>query len=92
LLRNQCWHRHEHGSSRFQAKTRLQAGHGDILRTDDAAPYLSAELGVFDGLVREPNLLNQVGSAAHRAIARRAVSESLVLLKNDNAALPIRDI
>ncbi|CAN5166747.1 exo 1,3/1,4-beta-D-glucan glucohydrolase [soil metagenome] len=34
--------------------------------------------------------LTQLGSADHRAIAREAVRESLVLLKNENAVLPIR--
>jgi len=31
----------------------------------------------------------EIGSAAHRAVAREAVRKSLVLLKNDNNALPI---
>ena len=31
-----------------------------------------------------------IGSAAHRAIARRAVRESLVLLKNEGHVLPLR--
>jgi beta-glucosidase len=33
---------------------------------------------------------DKIGSAAHRALARQAVRESLVLLKNENATLPIR--
>lgn len=34
-------------------------------------------------------LKNEFGSAAHRAIAREAVSKSLVLLKNENKAIPL---
>lgn len=38
----------------------------------------------------DPALLESVGSAAHRAVARRAVRESLVLLKNERGTLPFR--
>jgi beta-glucosidase len=38
---------------------------------------------------RDPSLLASVGSAAHRAVARQAVQQSLVLLQNDKSALPI---
>jgi beta-glucosidase len=33
---------------------------------------------------------NKIGSSEHRAIARQAVRESLVLLKNENATLPLK--
>jgi len=45
------------------------------------------------GLFEDPNLesldTSIVGSAEHRAVAQEAVSQSLVLLQNENAALPI---
>lgn len=41
--------------------------------------------GLFEGLPDEP--LESIGSANHRALARDAVSRSLVLLKNKNSAI-----
>ena len=41
------------------------------------------------GWTRDTALLAQVGSAEHRAVARQAVRESMVLLQNDNTALPL---
>ena len=37
----------------------------------------------------DPALQKEFGSAAHRAVARRTVRESLVLLKNEHSALPV---
>jgi beta-glucosidase len=38
---------------------------------------------------RDPSLIADVGSSAHRAIGRQAVQQSLVVLQNDKSALPI---
>ena len=39
--------------------------------------------------VSDPALGREFGSTKHREVARRAVRESLVLLKNENHALPL---
>jgi beta-glucosidase len=67
---------------------------GDITqeRIDDAVRrILRAKfmLGLFENPYGDPSLAVSVGSDEHRALARQAVRKSLVLLKNDNNALPI---
>ena len=67
---------------------------GDITqaRVDDAVRrILRAKfmLGLFENPYGDPGLAATVGSAEHRALARQAVRESLVLLKNEKNALPI---
>ena len=47
------------------------------------------ELGLFEHPFSDPELLDQVGSEAHRQLAREAVSKSLVLLKNVAGILPL---
>jgi beta-glucosidase len=59
-------------------------------RIDDAVTRI-LRAKVVAGLFDTPaaGALSSVGSAAHRQIARQAVRESLVLLKNDHSLLPL---
>jgi len=60
-------------------------------RIDDAVTRIlnvKCQAGLF-GFKRDPSLLASVGSAAHRALARKAVAQSLVILQNNKSALPI---
>ena len=71
----------------------LKAGTITQTRVDDAVRRIVAvkcELGLFEASGKvDRTLTAEVGSAAHRQVARQAVQESLVLLKNDGAVLPI---
>jgi beta-glucosidase len=46
-------------------------------------------MNLFSNYMTDRNLTGVVGSAPHRAVARKCVQASLVLLKNANTALPI---
>lgn len=67
---------------------------GDISleRIDDAVRRIlrtKFELGLFERPQPTEELVALVGSDEHRAIAREAVQQSLVLLKNENETLPL---
>ncbi|MCI0580956.1 MAG: glycoside hydrolase family 3 C-terminal domain-containing protein [Chloroflexi bacterium] len=70
------------------------AENGDVslARIDDAVRRIlqvKFALGLFDRPHTDPALLGEVGSAAHRALAREAVRKSAVLLKNEGGVLPL---
>lgn len=73
-------------------KTAVENGDVSMDRIDDAVRrILRAKfvMGLFEHPYSDPALIESVGSDAHRAVARQAVSESLVLLRNENQTLPI---
>ena len=73
-------------------KMAVENGDISISRIDDAVRRILTVkflLGLFDHPFADPQLTNTVGSEAHRELARQAVRESLVLLKNENNVLPI---
>lgn len=70
----------------------VEKGDVPLSRIDDAVRrILRAKywVGLFDNPMGKPELLAEIGSAAHRDVARRAVHKSAVLLKHELGALPI---
>lgn len=61
-------------------------------RIDDAVRRIlkvKMELGLFEHPLTDRSLTSKIGSTAHRQVARDAVRQSLVLLKNDSKILPL---
>jgi beta-glucosidase len=70
----------------------VTAGRVSQARIDDAVRRIlrkKFELGLFEHPYAPTGNADEVGSAAHREIARQAVAESQVLLKNSDHLLPL---
>jgi beta-glucosidase len=73
-------------------KSLVQSGRVPQSRIDDAVRRIlrrKVALGLWEAPNADRSLLPQVGSDAHRQVAREAVRQSLVLLKNDGRLLPL---
>lgn len=71
----------------------VRSGVISMARLDDAVRRITrvkVKLGLFDSHRPWEGRLDELGSTAHRTLARQAVRESLVLLKNEGQVLPIR--
>ena len=69
--------RGRHGADGAGRRRRLARAHGQV------------QLGLFEHPYTDRRNIDEIGSSAHRAVARTAVQESQVLLKNDHRALPL---
>jgi beta-glucosidase len=70
----------------------VQAGRVTMARIDDANRRILTrkfQLGLFERPLTDRSYTSTVGSAAHRDLARRAVRESQVVLKNRFGVLPL---
>lgn len=72
----------------------VESGRISMSRIDDAVRRIlrvKLRAGMFDGIAPSAHAgAGQLAGVQHRELARRAVRESLVLLKNQRSALPIR--
>ncbi len=75
-----------------EATQAVSSGEVPLARLDDAVRRILTvkfQLGLFEQPAGEGAAPAGLGGDAHRALAREAVRRSLVLLKNDDATLPI---
>ena len=71
----------------------VKGGRVSMSRIDDAVRRIlrkKFELGLFEHPFTDRSRIGQIGSRAHRALARRAVAKSQVLLRNRRKTLPLR--
>ena len=71
----------------------VEDGEVPMSRIDDAVSRILTakfELGLFEHPFTDRRNIDQIGSKAHRAVARQAVAESQVLLKNGSGTLPLK--
>ncbi|MDX5477216.1 MAG: glycoside hydrolase family 3 protein, partial [Cyclobacteriaceae bacterium] len=78
----------------FQNGVREGVLNGEIAleRIDDAVRRILRQkfrLGLFENPFPDKSIIGEIGKKEHRGIARQAVRESLVLLKNENNVLPL---
>ncbi len=70
----------------------VESGEVALERIDDAVRRIIGQkfrLGLFENPFPHPDLTKKIGCASHREVARQAVRESLVLLKNKDNTLPL---
>ena len=82
------------GWQSFYTQLQQAVKNGDVPMTridDSVSRILRAKftLGLFEHPLADPEAFKRIGSPEHRAVARVAVHQSLVLLTNKNQALPI---
>ncbi|HKE16028.1 MAG TPA: glycoside hydrolase family 3 N-terminal domain-containing protein [Kofleriaceae bacterium] len=73
-------------------RSEVQAGRVSMARIDDAVRRILTrkfQLGLFERPRTDRSFTPTVGNSAHRSLARQAVRESLVLLKNAGNILPL---
>ncbi len=73
-------------------KELVNEGKVPISRIDDAVRRIlkvKFEMDLFDNPLTNKNLTSKVGTKENREVARDAVRQSLVLLKNENKTLPL---
>lgn len=81
-------------ADRFMDTLLSAVNNGDVSieRIDDAVSRILTvkfNMGLFENPFSNPDLLETVGSDEHRELARQAVAESQVLLKNEGNLLPL---